>query len=947
MSSRLRTRLRAGTGLSTPSLNLEFQTAAGTLDPRITFSRTSQATLVDATGKLTYAPNNLLTNSQDFEAATWTKPTGTMTANTAAAPNGTQTADSYSPNVGTINDNIYQSVSGLASGSTYIYSVYLKDTGVGSGWIELTTTNPTTRSWFDIRNGVKGTGAGAIQAVGNGWYRCSVFTTLNNTTSLCYISLRSGDNNAGTIVVASSVPYYYVWGAQLEQVTYQTTPGAYNSTSPKNLLGYTQEFDNAAWTKSNSTAYPFDPVAATRGSELVANQPPYSATTGWTAANSATLAAVSGEIQITAGAAFSLGYTTASVVPGQYYEATVSGRRGTATAAYFSILNDNTGAAIVDGFSNANLAIGSSLTTTKIIFLVPAGCTAIRVAFVHNNQSVGATIFAAAASAKLLSGGLITAPDGSRTADKLVENTANAQHYTSQTASGLVANTPITVSVYLKAAERSIARVINYDGGSNFYGLYINLATGAFISTDAGGSYTNASYSITSAGDGWWRVAVTANIAGTGRLLFVNSAVTGPNATYTGDGTSGIYIWGAQLSNSASLDPYVYNPVTAPTSAAYYGPRFDYDPVTLANKGLLIEEQRTNLLTYSQQFDDASWVKYAGTSITPNATISPDGSSTADLMYPATSGTNRGVYQTFTGGNLTYAQSIYVKSAGKNFVAFYDFEGSTYAGSVDLTTGSTASVKAGYTITPTQAGSGWWRITVTATTTTGTRYLTLIVVDAAGSASVTANGTSGVYIWGAQVEAGSFATSYIPTVASQVTRTADVALMQGANFSNWYNQNEGTLLVEGSTFALGAAGTSRGFAGLSNGAFSESSAIYNLGSSNLIKAEMIDDSVPQAAFTATIASQPFKVAYAYAPNNSNMALNGTAQTTDTVCTIPTVNRLVIGSVWAAGDYPTNGHIRRIGYYPTRLANEQLQSLTAQSTIPSLSLDFTTQVFNVG
>lgn len=357
-------------------------------------------------------------------------------------------------------------------------------------------------------------------------------------------------------------------------------------------------------------------------------------------------------------------------------------------------------------------------------------------------------------------------------------------------------------------------------------------------------------------------------------------------------------------------------------------PRFDYDPVTLQPRGLLIEEARTNVILHSEDLGNAAWVKYAGTTITTNAAISPAGSSTADLMYPATSGTNRGVYQAFTGGNLTYTQSIYVKNAGKNFVAFYDFEGATYAGSVDLTTGSTASVKAGYTITPTQAGSGWWRITVTATTTTGTRYLTMIVVDAASSASVTANGTDGVFVWGGQTEVGAFATSYIPTVASTVARNADVPTMTGTNFSGWYNPSEGTFVTFFSMLALNTA-TTQELLALDDGSVANSIALRanNTAGDTSSTASVAGVSQGFLNIAGAAAGVTQKVAHGIKLNDAALVRNGGTVVTDTTYAVPPGQiRMAIGQR-TTNFAQLNGHIRSITYFNVRLPNDRLQALT--------------------
>jgi hypothetical protein len=193
----------------------------------------------------------------------------------------------------------------------------------------------------------------------------------------------------------------------------------------------------------------------------------------------------------------------------------------------------------------------------------------------------------------------VIGPFGFDGGKKLVENTANSAHYLQSSSITATSGVPYTYSVYAKAGERTRIELLGFALGLTGRGFDLSNGT-TFANT--GGLAEPTSFSITPVGNGWYRCSITANgngLVSTVRVYLNN----GTSFSYTGDGTSGIYIFGAQLSDSASLDPYSYNPVAAPTSTAYYGPRFDYDPATLAPKGLLIEEQRTNLVLNSDISD--------------------------------------------------------------------------------------------------------------------------------------------------------------------------------------------------------------------------------------------------------------------------------------------------------------------------------------------------------
>ena len=366
-------------------------------------------------------------------------------------------------------------------------------------------------------------------------------------------------------------------------------------------------------------------------------------------------------------------------------------------------------------------------------------------------------------------------------------------------------------------------------------------------------------------------------------------------------------------------------------SAAIDAPRFDYDPVTLAAKGLLIEEQRTNLFTYSEDFSNAAWTKGNAT-VTADAAVSPDGATTADsfIENTATSG------HTVAFGSITFAAStaytaaIYVKPTGRSWfymqLASAPFGGVNTRAWFNVTTG-VVGTQANCTGSIQAVGNGWYRCGITVTATVGGVGATAIVLglsNADNVSSYTGDGTSGAFIWGAQLEAGSFATSYIPTVASQVTRSADVASVN--TLSPWFNASEGTLYAEATDGA--PSSTARGVWSLDSGASNRidlrrqtSTALWNV-----VTTGGVDQGILIYSNTA-VNGVSFKNALAYKVNDLAGSVNGGSVQTDTSATIPSVTALQIGSLAAFGS-PFNGTIRRITYYPRRLSNAELQAITA-------------------
>jgi hypothetical protein len=176
-------------------------------------------------------------------------------------------------------------------------------------------------------------------------------------------------------------------------------------------------------------------------------------------------------------------------------------------------------------------------------------------------------------------------------------------------------------------------------------------------------------------------------------------------------------------------------------------------------------------------------------------------------------------------------------------------------------------------------------------------------------------------VWGAQLEAGAFATSYIPTIASTVTRSADVATITGSLFSQWYNQSEGGFIVEADTVqSVDPSATAA-----SDGTLNNRIQLFFGAASHLF---VRVGGVTQADLDAgsITLNTPAKLAAAYKLNDFAASLNGGAAVTDTSGSLPTADRLSIGTNPSAAAQ-LNGHIRSIRYVPVRAADFQLQQVT--------------------
>jgi hypothetical protein len=213
-------------------------------------------------------------------------------------------------------------------------------------------------------------------------------------------------------------------------------------------------------------------------------------------------------------------------------------------------------------------------------------------------------------------------------------------------------------------------------------------------------------------------------------------------------------------------------------------PRFDHGPVTRISKGLLVEGSRENLLLRSEEFDNVNWIRVRtlpfGSGSVANATVAPDGTLTADkVVEDATINANHIIYLGSLGlSSSLYSFSVYAKAAERSQLFLrLDAGGGQKNVSFDLSTGDVLIEGVGTEGSITPVGNGWYRC-VNTLTTADTLTNAVVMLAKAGTSIYTGDGTSGIYLWGAQLEVGTPST-YIPTTTTAVTRTADSAVIDG------------------------------------------------------------------------------------------------------------------------------------------------------------------------
>ena len=357
-------------------------------------------------------------------------------------------------------------------------------------------------------------------------------------------------------------------------------------------------------------------------------------------------------------------------------------------------------------------------------------------------------------------------------------------------------------------------------------------------------------------------------------------------------------------------------------------PRVEYDAD--GNRlGLLVEEQRVNLALNSNDLA-ADWSEQATTATLTQDAVGPDGKISAWTLVDDNSGGTAntvGINEiwTFASGG-TYAISIFAKADGLNWIYFSNvlFDGGTDLNYFDLENVALGASNPN-TCFIEDVGNGWRRCTQVMTTTTDlSGQIVIRVANSDGDITVDLDGTSSVQLYGFQVEAGSFPTSYMKNegTASGAIRSADVASIPVADFG--YNQSAGTVVAEVVDYTSKPTGSNY-VVSLDDNTASNRNQIIRYNNAWIYDVKV--SNVTQVSQNLGTTNDPAKVAFAFKLNDFAATEDGDAVVTDTSGTVPNVTKMTIGSAYN-NSAQLNGHIKSIKYYPRRLTNAQLQDLTS-------------------
>ena len=348
-------------------------------------------------------------------------------------------------------------------------------------------------------------------------------------------------------------------------------------------------------------------------------------------------------------------------------------------------------------------------------------------------------------------------------------------------------------------------------------------------------------------------------------------------------------------------------------------PRIDFKDDT---KGaLLLEPQSTNLVTQSELFSDASWVK-SGLTVNSNQITSPSGNLTADLLIEGNSNSGHDIRYNANLPYNTYIYSVFVKkyNGGGDRNLRFLIGGVNTSGSFNLSTGLWSAATFDNP-TAIDFGNGWWKLSFS---DIGVAFNVITQLTNNGNVSYQGDGVSGVYIWGAQLEQNSFSTSYIPTSGSAVTRVLDTCYND--NLANVIGQTEGTFYLETVPLNSLTSYTERVIQFESSG--SGFMTIQRYANDNItFYGTNCSNNWSIQGTGLFVGGQTIKIAGAYKDNDITLYVNGVQIGTNTTANAPQIEKLRFANN-TSGSLGYLGSHKDVKLYNTRLSNSELAALTS-------------------
>jgi hypothetical protein len=606
-----------------------------------------------------------------------------------------------------------------------------------------------------------------------------------------------------------------------------------------------------------------------------------------------------------------------------------------AEAAALVSANNAASSASAASTSATNAATSASTATTQA---TNASNSASAASTSATNASNSATA-AATSATNAASSASAAATSATNAANSASSASSSASTATTQATNASNSASSASTSATTATTQAGIATTQATNAASSASAAAASATNAANSATNAATSATNASNSATSAAGS---AAVAESIAES--LVLEFNPLTKP--TIDLDFANNDYTIYDSFANSYTDKPYAdmltvtngvatgFDAIGLLRNSVANNIRLVFDPETGVSQGALVEPAATNLLLRSEEFQ-TTWSIVGTASIGTNTVVAPDGTLTADkfvLGDTITSG-NAAVFQSATkpATSAPYTSSVYIKAGGfnslrlilrnaaiaSNFVQAY-FNAATGVIAQAASAGGTFT-SASATITP--VGNGWYRCSVTGTTSTETSLNVRLFSYQDGTGIATGDGTSGLFIWGAQLETGSVPTSYIKTEASTVTRVADQITR---TLGNEFNPFEGTLFAEG----VFSENREQVFLSLSDGTLDNR---VQVGLSSTGRPVGFINTAGVTEFNqdldlGDLRNTTVKVALSYKNNSAFIVANGVASAIDASVALPTVTNMRVGSIDATTSV-YNGTISTAQYYPKALSEAECIALT--------------------